>query len=223
MIEMKWELCLLRGTVITMPPYLVVACSHLSSLKALPNCKSIQWFFWCQCSVTCGDGIRQRAVTCMDLSRGTPVDKSYCTGAMYVRTEEFCRRPACASWRVGDWTFCSVSCGKVTSVILLHAMQLLCMFPTLKVFPRSVHNFNDIKLIISVLKLPPFKIFLIFILKSSNCQRKLLWEFHCNIYIILIHADDNCGIQRITKYVHYKPEIAVFLKQFSEETSYFIA
>jgi hypothetical protein len=125
MIEMNWELCLLRGTVINMSAYLlVVACSHLSSLKALPNCKSIQWLFWCQCSVTCGDGIRQRAVTCMDLSRGTPVDKSYCTEAMYVRTEEFCRRPACASWRVGDWTFCSVSCGKVTSV-------LLCMFPTL--------------------------------------------------------------------------------------------
>ncbi|PNF33449.1 hypothetical protein B7P43_G03351 [Cryptotermes secundus] len=67
---------------------------------------------WGPCSVTCGDGIRRRAVTCMDLSRATPIDKAYCTKAVYVTTEEFCRRPTCASWRVGDWTSCSVSCGK---------------------------------------------------------------------------------------------------------------
>lgn len=80
--------------------------------------KNIQWLLCCQCSVTCGTGRRQRSITCMDASLGIPVSKDYCTKAVYVATEEFCTRPACASWRVGDWRPCSVSCGKVIAALL---------------------------------------------------------------------------------------------------------
>lgn len=79
--------------------------------------KNIHWLLCCQCSVTCGTGRRQRAITCMDTSLGVPVSKEYCTKAVYVATEEFCTRPACASWRVGDWRPCSVTCGKVIAAL----------------------------------------------------------------------------------------------------------
>jgi len=126
-----------------------------SSLKALllvsqhRNCKNIQWLFCGQCSVTCGDGIRRRAVTCMDSSLGTPTDKEHCPKAIHIATEEFCRQPICASWRVGDWKPCSVSCGKVLiSLELAVTVAHLCKIMLL------LHNTNEMHLCLCHLRPP---------------------------------------------------------------------
>lgn len=52
----------------------------------------------------------------------------------------------------------------------------------IKVFSHSVFNFSDLRSIISMYKFPPFKIFLNFMLKSTDHQRNLKWGFHYNTY-----------------------------------------
>ncbi|XP_069692936.1 A disintegrin and metalloproteinase with thrombospondin motifs 9 isoform X2 [Periplaneta americana] len=77
---------------------------------------------WGPCSVTCGDGVRHRRVTCMDVELGTPTDKDRCDKTLLVPTEELCRRPICATWKVGEWTPCSATCGKGKST-----REVLCL------------------------------------------------------------------------------------------------
>ncbi|PIO64423.1 thrombospondin type 1 domain protein, partial [Teladorsagia circumcincta] len=68
------------------------------------------WSFgqWSTCSVTCGDGIQTREAICVDRD-GRPLDSARCSYRERI-VQKPCSRPACPSWKVGEWTQCSVSC-----------------------------------------------------------------------------------------------------------------
>ena len=85
---------------------------------------------WSQCSLSCGQGVRWRQVQCRDDNTGLEISVEYCHDQQQPTTEEPCTeqencpRPALqaqhglvetegrrASWRSGDWTDCSQTCG----------------------------------------------------------------------------------------------------------------
>lgn len=68
------------------------------------------WSFgqWSTCSVTCGDGIQTREAICVDRD-GRSLDSGRCNYRERI-VQKPCSRPACPSWKVGEWTQCSVSC-----------------------------------------------------------------------------------------------------------------
>uniref|UniRef100_A0A286Y3S4 ADAM metallopeptidase with thrombospondin type 1 motif 9 n=1 Tax=Cavia porcellus TaxID=10141 RepID=A0A286Y3S4_CAVPO len=74
---------------------------------------------WSECSVTCGKGYKQRLVSCSEIYTGKEnYEYSYqttvhCPGIQPPRVQP-CYLPECpvsATWRVGNWGSCSVSCG----------------------------------------------------------------------------------------------------------------
>ncbi|XP_004644840.1 A disintegrin and metalloproteinase with thrombospondin motifs 9 [Octodon degus] len=74
---------------------------------------------WSECSVTCGKGYKQRLVSCSEIYTGKEnYVYSYQTSAHCPGTQppsvQPCYLPECpvsATWRVGNWGSCSVSCG----------------------------------------------------------------------------------------------------------------
>ncbi|XP_052779988.1 A disintegrin and metalloproteinase with thrombospondin motifs 9-like [Mya arenaria] len=68
---------------------------------------------WTQCSASCGEGIKQRYVTCMN-SRGEVADAIECDQQTKPQETETCLLQACGYWRNGDWGKCSVTCGAGT-------------------------------------------------------------------------------------------------------------
>ncbi|KJH45427.1 thrombospondin type 1 domain protein [Dictyocaulus viviparus] len=68
------------------------------------------WSFsqWSTCSVTCGDGIQTREALCVN-GEGRQIDSDKCNYRERI-VQKPCSRPACPSWKVGEWTQCSVSC-----------------------------------------------------------------------------------------------------------------
>lgn len=76
-----------------------------------------QWFTgaWSQCSVSCGEGIRQRQVICMQKQHDGSLhilDSSRCPESSKPLTEEICRHEHCGTvWYMTDWSKCTVTCG----------------------------------------------------------------------------------------------------------------
>ncbi|KAL1790423.1 A disintegrin and metalloproteinase with thrombospondin motifs 9 isoform X1 [Sigmodon hispidus] len=74
---------------------------------------------WSECSVTCGKGYRQRLVSCSEIYAGKEnYEYSYqttlnCPGTQPPSVHPCYLRdcPVSATWRVGNWGSCSVSCG----------------------------------------------------------------------------------------------------------------
>ncbi|EGV97729.1 A disintegrin and metalloproteinase with thrombospondin motifs 9 [Cricetulus griseus] len=74
---------------------------------------------WSECSVTCGKGYRQRLVSCSEIYTGKDnYEYSYqttvnCPGTQPPSVHPCYLRdcPVSATWRVGNWGSCSVSCG----------------------------------------------------------------------------------------------------------------
>ncbi|XP_030723501.1 A disintegrin and metalloproteinase with thrombospondin motifs 9 [Globicephala melas] len=74
---------------------------------------------WSECSVTCGKGYKQRLVSCSEIYTGKEnYEYSYqttinCPGAQPPSVQPCYLRecPVSATWRVGNWGSCSVSCG----------------------------------------------------------------------------------------------------------------
>lgn len=64
---------------------------------------------WTQCSASCGDGNKQRYVTCMN-SRDEVADALLCDQTTKPAETESCQQRACGIWRTGDWGDCSVTC-----------------------------------------------------------------------------------------------------------------
>lgn len=70
---------------------------------------------WSPCSTTCDEGIQTRAVTCkQDLSPRLQikVDESDCLSHEKPQSSQPCNLIPCNQWTVGNWTQCSVDCGR---------------------------------------------------------------------------------------------------------------
>ncbi|KAL4226991.1 A disintegrin and metalloproteinase with thrombospondin motifs 9 [Mactra antiquata] len=79
--------------------------------------KSVTYFWtfggWTHCSASCGEGIKQRYVTCMN-SHNEVADKFDCDHLAKPPETEKCIQRACGFWRMGNWGECTVSCGEGT-------------------------------------------------------------------------------------------------------------
>ncbi|EFX88574.1 hypothetical protein DAPPUDRAFT_191054 [Daphnia pulex] len=71
---------------------------------------------WTPCTVTCGDGIQTRDLTCKQEISATltmRVNEAACLGAApLVPRVRNCNLGHCAKWHTSDWGKCSTSCGK---------------------------------------------------------------------------------------------------------------
>ncbi|XP_015683302.1 A disintegrin and metalloproteinase with thrombospondin motifs 9-like, partial [Protobothrops mucrosquamatus] len=86
----------------------------------LPPCEYI-WITgdWSECSVTCGKGYKQRLVSCSEIYTGKDhyeygyQNTVHCPGTppLNVQSCYLGECPVLASWRVGNWGSCSVTCG----------------------------------------------------------------------------------------------------------------
>ncbi|XP_065413554.1 A disintegrin and metalloproteinase with thrombospondin motifs 20 isoform X4 [Chrysemys picta bellii] len=74
--------------------------------------KVTQWRYgsWTPCSVSCGKGNRARYVSCRD-AHGGVADESFCTHLPRPAEISNCFS-SCGEWQAGNWSPCSVSCGK---------------------------------------------------------------------------------------------------------------
>ncbi|MEE6480837.1 hypothetical protein FKM82_012679 [Ascaphus truei] len=62
-----------------------------------------------ECLVTCGKGNKHRQVSCQ--LNDEPLKESYCDPSHKPEAVVPCERQACASWQVGSWGPCTVTCG----------------------------------------------------------------------------------------------------------------
>ncbi|RXN17868.1 A disintegrin and metallo ase with thrombospondin motifs 20 [Labeo rohita] len=92
------------------------ACPRTASVfntprPAEPRHRDTQWRYgsWTSCSVSCGEGRRERYVSCRD-AQGGVADESSCAHLPRPPDSSMCFSP-CGQWREGEWTPCSVSCG----------------------------------------------------------------------------------------------------------------
>uniref|UniRef100_A0A8B9M4M2 ADAM metallopeptidase with thrombospondin type 1 motif 9 n=1 Tax=Accipiter nisus TaxID=211598 RepID=A0A8B9M4M2_9AVES len=92
----------------------------LPILGSLPGARGANRRFLCpQCSVTCGKGYRQRLVSCSEIYTGKDhYEYGYqntvnCPGTQPPNIQPcyLGECPVSASWRVGNWGSCSVTCG----------------------------------------------------------------------------------------------------------------
>ncbi|XP_038060636.1 A disintegrin and metalloproteinase with thrombospondin motifs 9-like [Patiria miniata] len=71
---------------------------------------------WSKCSVTCGSGTRERTVTCQDHTGTSKQEGCEVDGMPRPATHTGCQQADCPRlrprWTVGDWSECSVTCGK---------------------------------------------------------------------------------------------------------------
>uniref|UniRef100_A0A4W4GZL7 ADAM metallopeptidase with thrombospondin type 1 motif 20 n=1 Tax=Electrophorus electricus TaxID=8005 RepID=A0A4W4GZL7_ELEEL len=64
---------------------------------------------WTECMVTCGSGLKHRQVFCVTLEERLSDDR--CDPNKKPVATSSCLLPECASWQVGIWSTCAVSCG----------------------------------------------------------------------------------------------------------------
>ncbi|XP_075456208.1 A disintegrin and metalloproteinase with thrombospondin motifs 20 [Ascaphus truei] len=64
---------------------------------------------WSECLVTCGKGNKHRQVSCQ--LNDEPLKESYCDPSHKPEVVVPCEHQACASWQVGSWGPCTVTCG----------------------------------------------------------------------------------------------------------------
>ncbi|KAL4005532.1 hypothetical protein ACER0C_005245 [Sarotherodon galilaeus] len=65
---------------------------------------------WSECLVTCGKGMRHRQVSCSMGAREEKLSEHLCDMSSKPPAVGGCELPECASWQVGVWGACSVTC-----------------------------------------------------------------------------------------------------------------
>ncbi|XP_072291726.1 A disintegrin and metalloproteinase with thrombospondin motifs 20 isoform X1 [Eucyclogobius newberryi] len=66
---------------------------------------------WSECLVTCGKGMRHRQVSCLMPTGGEKLSEHLCDQSSKPPSVGSCELPECASWQVGVWGACAVTCG----------------------------------------------------------------------------------------------------------------
>uniref|UniRef100_A0AAF3EJ61 Uncharacterized protein n=1 Tax=Mesorhabditis belari TaxID=2138241 RepID=A0AAF3EJ61_9BILA len=71
---------------------------------------------WSECVPTCGSGLRQRTVYCVQQQENHSINvlDKYCLAEKKPPSSESCVSKSCGTWDPGAWTSCSVSCGTGT-------------------------------------------------------------------------------------------------------------
>uniref|UniRef100_A0A8C3AK86 ADAM metallopeptidase with thrombospondin type 1 motif 20 n=1 Tax=Cyclopterus lumpus TaxID=8103 RepID=A0A8C3AK86_CYCLU len=72
-----------------------------------------KWTFseWSECLVTCGKGMRHRQVSCSLGAGEEKLSEHLCDPSSKPPAVGSCELPDCASWQVGIWGACAVTCG----------------------------------------------------------------------------------------------------------------
>ncbi|CAD6197895.1 unnamed protein product [Caenorhabditis auriculariae] len=76
---------------------------------------------WGPCSVTCGNGMRERTSEC--LYREQIVDSSFCGDAKIPDRTQQCNLMPCTSWETSSWSPCSVTCGTGEQSRTVHCVR----------------------------------------------------------------------------------------------------
>uniref|UniRef100_A0A3P9NYB7 ADAM metallopeptidase with thrombospondin type 1 motif 20 n=1 Tax=Poecilia reticulata TaxID=8081 RepID=A0A3P9NYB7_POERE len=66
---------------------------------------------WSECLVTCGKGMRHRQVSCTTGAGEDKLSEHFCDPSSKPPTVGSCKLPECATWQVGVWGACAVTCG----------------------------------------------------------------------------------------------------------------
>uniref|UniRef100_A0A803TLW5 ADAM metallopeptidase with thrombospondin type 1 motif 20 n=1 Tax=Anolis carolinensis TaxID=28377 RepID=A0A803TLW5_ANOCA len=66
---------------------------------------------WKSCSVSCGKGLKNREVYCIDNFQ-TKLGEDECKHLKKPRTHKECRSARCPQWKANKWNECSVTCGE---------------------------------------------------------------------------------------------------------------
>uniref|UniRef100_A0A8C0VMC1 ADAM metallopeptidase with thrombospondin type 1 motif 9 n=1 Tax=Cyanistes caeruleus TaxID=156563 RepID=A0A8C0VMC1_CYACU len=136
----------------------LVSSPHI--LGSLPKARGAHGYFLCpQCSVTCGKGYRQRLVSCSEIYTGKDhYEYGYqnmvnCPGTQPPNIQPcyLGECPISASWRVGNWGSCSVTCGvgvmhrSVQCLTNDDQVSNLCHVDLKPEERRTCHNVHDCK------------------------------------------------------------------------------
>ncbi|XP_061082791.1 A disintegrin and metalloproteinase with thrombospondin motifs 1 [Conger conger] len=81
------------------------------SINAIQEAGGAEWVLreWGVCSQTCGGGVQQRSVDCLDF-HGRP--SSDCPPELRPASTRPCASHPCPAWLLGDWSTCSRTCGR---------------------------------------------------------------------------------------------------------------